>query len=196
MTVKRKQSLIETKCLERAFQHQRRSLSFIASGSSILKNAIGGSTQKSNQPSYSKFSPNKFISPQQVLMILRKYFSSIEISPKKVLLSWNWQLHFTFMSPALRPNLSVNNANESIVPFGSGAGRPISANASRIRAQSNLNILWPAHIRPEHNRPKKKKKEPNFQYKPAYKLAFCRKHPIWAFIFNRFHIFLCYLIQF
>ena len=57
----------------------------------------------------------------------------------------------TFMSPALLPNFCVNNCNESIVPLGCGAGLPISANASLIRAQSNLSILWPAQIRPIYN---------------------------------------------
>lgn len=59
------------------------------------------------------------------------------------------------MSPALLPNLSVNNANESIVPLGSGGGRPIPANASLILAQSNLSILCPAQIRPTKTNPEK-----------------------------------------
>ena len=54
----------------------------------------------------------------------------------------------TFISPALLPNFWVSKPNESMAPFGSGGWRPISANASLILAQSNLNMLWPAQILP------------------------------------------------
>lgn len=52
------------------------------------------------------------------------------------------------MLPALLPNFSVKTPKESIIPTGTGAGLPISANASLIRAQSNLRILCPAHTLP------------------------------------------------
>lgn len=63
--------------------------------------------------------------------------------------SKSWlQKKSTFISPALLPNFCVNSASESMVPLGSGAGLLISANASLMRAQSNRNMLWPAHILP------------------------------------------------
>lgn len=79
----------------------------------------------------------------QVRSMLSKISFQLKVSRK-----WPTQC-LTLRSPALLPNPFPNTVKESMSPIGSGAGRPMSANASLIRWQSNLWMLCPAHTLPE-----------------------------------------------